>query len=199
MLASNMNRFLKTLILLPILAACSSVPEKPADSVSGFVSFALEEKFGYLLDGEGQLVIRDNVAMYTIEGLETRESFLREAESQGPKVLEAACDYWEKNQEERTVKDFGRLTPRHVVVGKGWGVMEFSEWYPKFEKVLEQYPYSPVIGMSYPGFSKDESIAIIYLGQTNGGRNGGGETIVFEKIAGVWRRSEFHVGMSWRG
>ena len=198
MLAKRMRCESLLLVISLLVPGCSTLVSPQSSGVEDLINAALLEEFGYISRKEIPLVIRAELDWFTIEEVETRESFLSEAKSQNSKLFEAALDFWDKNQAERSVAELGRIVPEHVIVGEGWENLDFSAWYPQFEEVRDMYPLSPVITISYPGFSNDQTIAVIYLGSTRGGFSGGGETMVFEKVNGVWIKSRLHAGMSWR-
>jgi hypothetical protein len=112
------------------------------------------------------------------------------------KLVEAVRDLCAKNSSESTIDEIGTLSIKHVVLTeeKKKAMFESKGW-----EIFEQiYPKSPgIIELSRPGFSKDGTVAVIYMGQFGNMNVGAGQLSVFVKKNGEWVDSGIRIGNAW--
>jgi hypothetical protein len=124
---------------------------------------------------------------------------IHRTEHKDTKILQAVKDFCSKNTKNHNIDSIGSLTVRHVVMTKEQETDLFrTRGKDGWEEFYKIYPKSPgIITLSRPGFSKDGTIAVIYIGNQRHGVVGEGQIYVFQKIDGKWVECGTHIGPSW--
>jgi hypothetical protein len=208
----NMIRIIITCLMLGFFGCMAEVPHNKQflkNYEASFVDSFLGSQFvGIFLDGiiapDTPLVIREKLSIHEImTGWNNMADFtanlIQEAKQQkNKKSVEAVRDFCSKNSSESTINEIGTLSIKHVVLTEEQAKTLFSDWSKGWEIFYQTYPKSPgIIELSRPGFSKDGTVAIIYMGQSANMIAGAGQLSVFQKKDGEWVDSGIRIGPAW--
>ena len=122
-------------------------------------------------------------------------AIIAEAKQKNKKLVEAVNDFFHKNNGKNNINSIGKLTVKHVVLTeKQRSNIFINGGWENFYKV---YPDSEgYIVLSRPGFSKDGTIAVIYMTREWGVRAGASRYYVMEMKEGKWIRSSMYIGVT---
>jgi len=184
----------------------TSNQETPMSKVdeAQFVDAFLKLQFDGRFSNNVPLVIREklSIELVTMAEMELDPKYdliIKEAESQDRKLADTVKDFYRKNTGTNTVKDIGTLTVNHVIIEEEkmdelFGTNGKNGW-TEFYKL---YPNSRgIITLSRPGFSKDSTLAVIYMGEQSNFKAGYGRIYVLKKHDGKWVNTELSIGPRW--
>ena len=148
------------------------------------------------------IVIKEHLTFGKVWGNETKaevsENLITEATRKNKKLVEAINDYCNKNKEDNNLDLIGPLSVKHVVLAKNQLEKIFTpgpNLNEKWEEFYKIYPDTEgIVTLSRPGFSKDRSIAVIYMWNQYASLGGIGEYYIFEKKDGRWVKSSMSIG-----
>lgn len=151
-----------------------------------------------------KLCVNDGLIKYsTKEGtlLAYVRSLAEEAASLDQGIVEAVWDFYAKNSGEWDFNSVGELSVNHIVMTKQ---KERSIFHEKgraeenWKVFYAEYPSSAgIIDFSRVGFSRDDTISVIYMGNLRGRLEGGGGIYIYKKVDGEWVPSEYSIGRRW--
>lgn len=201
-------------IVFPLVSAlgCSSIkPEKSQTrDETQLVDALLRIEFSHCVASNFPFVIQEELGIFeglikhrsndgTLQGY--AESLAEEAAGMDKRVVEAVWDFYEKNSRGWKIESLGTLSVEHIVYTQemNHGIFlkgeSLTESWDSFYVEFPNYP--GIIALSRAGFSKDSSIAVIYMGNRYGRLMGRGRVHIYKKINGKWIRSEFLFGHQW--
>jgi hypothetical protein len=133
---------------------------------------------------------------------ELYSDFLRDAESKGPRLLEAAQDFWTKNLSPVKTELLGSLPFDYVVFCKpeptsGERLENAIALRDAIQEIQRANGGMSILTISRPGFSSDGLLGVVYLASYTGPLWGEGGILVFEKINGEWVASDLTLWHSW--
>ncbi len=166
-----------------------------SDCVTTNFPFVIQEKLGVY-----EHLVRRGSDKGTLQGY--AERLAEEAEGMDERIVEAIWDFYEKNSNEWNIDSFGCLSIEHVVYTEE---MDHAIFYKtgtspskNWNRFYEQFPdYPGIIGISRVGFSKDGSIAVVYMGHIYGQLMGGGRVYIYKKVNEAWFPSGYRFGHQW--
>ena len=103
--------------------------------------------------------------------------------------VEAVEDYAAKNKTGAAIEERFSLSVDYVLLGDDdFDRMFSAEDRGGWDRFYRKYPKSAGhIQLSRPGFNKDKTLALVYIGNQRNWLAGTGEYIVLEKIDGAWK------------
>jgi hypothetical protein len=148
------------------------------------------------------VVIEEQFSFGHLWGDETQESLCvkleKEAKLKNEKLVEAVNDHCLKNKKESNLDLIGPLSIKHVALTKNQLKKIFKPGLNRNEMWEEFYKIYPdtegIVTLSRPGFSKDMSIAVIYMWKAYASLGGIGQYYIFEKKDGRWVKSSMSIG-----
>lgn len=180
-----MKRRLIIIIAIALLG-CQTKPKPTATTPNLtdalFVEQVLRLEFAEAVSQDIPLVIDQELSVFSKAGVIASAAHL------GKEYMEAARDFLRKNKESNTLDSIGTISLRHSVLTeqetKTLFQTEGKDGWKEFYRVYSDSP--GIITLSRPGFSRDGTVAMIYLGNQSNWLAGRGGIRVYEKRNGKW-------------
>jgi hypothetical protein len=183
----------------------SSIQDSSVEEIS-FIDCFLETCFRGAVTNGAALVINDTLSLKGITSGgrdvdELEKSLIRSQHRK--RVKEAIRDLFRKNATDCEFDLIGTPSPNHVLLSAAELDAFFHPGKSKgndgWEMFYDKHPDSPgIISLSRVGFSRDGSVAVIYMGNTKHWLAGHGSLRVFEKINGKWKENRHSpIGPRW--
>lgn len=167
-----------------------------------FVETFLRMKFPSSASNGDPLVIKQRLSvevMFNQTEEEFAASLIRDARGQEESLVEAVREFSARNGGENMFETIGSIDLPHVLLKEE----EFSalfnmEGWVGWEEFYKLYPGSPgIITLSRPGFSRDDALAVIYMGHNFDWEGGSGQIHVLERHNEKWVESSMGIGPAW--
>ncbi|NLV46044.1 MAG: hypothetical protein GXY07_16265 [Candidatus Hydrogenedentes bacterium] len=180
-----MKRSLIIIIAIALLG-CQTGPgpiaTTPNHTDALFVEQVLRLEFAEAVSQDIPLVIDQELSIFSKAGV------IASATRLGKDYAEAARDLLRKNKGSNTLDSIGTIPLRHSVLTeqevKTLFQTEGKDGWKAFYMIYAESP--GIITLSRPGFSKDGTVAMIYLGNQSNWLAGRGGIRVYEKRNGKW-------------
>lgn len=172
-----------------ILSGCQISAGHDARSVhkndASLVEACLQQNFCAAISKDIPLIIEENLSVLSTAGL------VLSAKKRGNNFEEAAKSLVKNNAGSCTIDSLGELSVRHVVLkNEEYEALFRTDSKDGWEEFYKIYRESPgIITLSRPGFSRDRTVAMIYLGNQRNWLSGRGGIHVFLKTNGKWMDS----------
>jgi len=199
-----MMRFICLCLILG-LSGCLANPRQedsryPVPHASQFVESFLRMEYSDVVSNDVPFVI---VAQLSVRGAfshnqtldECKEDLVRQAKQHDKKLVEAVMSLFQENSEERPLESLGDLTLKHVALTEEEFKGSGKDGWEQFHK---SHPDSRrIITLSFPGFSRDGSTAVIYMSSHSGWLSARGRLYILRKKDGKWVDAEISIGRRW--
>lgn len=170
-----------------------------------FINFFLQSRFDEAVSNAVPLVIDDTLSLKGIvfnDDIRDVKTSLIRSNAGRKKIEEAIRDLFRKNSGDCKISAIGIPSLKHVLISAAESNSFFGPEKPKekdgWAMFYEKYPDSPgIIKLSRVGFSRDGSVAIVYMGNQSQWLAGSGGLVAFEKKDGQWRILHFNSGRRW--
>jgi hypothetical protein len=201
-----MIRIIITCLILGLFGCLAESPPKKQpilDNKASFVDEFLQLEFSGIITTDTPLVIEKELSLKPFIATNIDDfaaNLIKEAKQlKNKKLVEAVRDLCAKNSREGTIDEIGTLNTKHIVLTKEEKDSLFKEDLRQgWENFFQKYPKSHgFIELSWPGFSRDGTLAIIYMGRYANMIAGGGQLYVFLKKDGRWIDSGIKMSPGW--
>ena len=201
--------FLPSLLCL-MLTGCSTPSPEPNEEtqvvnalLETWFSDCTETNYPFVLKEE--LGVKDILVKYGSEAGTLKgyvETLAKEASNMDAGILEAVLDFYEKNSTKYTIDVLGEIEIEHIIYTEEMdheiffsnGINPSKNW----NIFYQRFPsYPGIIDLSRPGFSKDGTFTVIYMGNLYGRLHGGGRVHILKKENGKWIPSEYKFEKQW--
>ncbi|HSV43940.1 MAG TPA: hypothetical protein VLJ10_05230 [Candidatus Bathyarchaeia archaeon] len=176
--------------------------QSPQSTEALFVDYVLGEEYASSVTKAIPLVIEEGLSagwLVTINSVEEcTADLVQDEKNPDKKLMEAVQDFCAKNSQASTIDAIGPLTVKHIVMTKTQMDELFADQGDGWDKFYQLYPESPgIITLSRPGFSADETLAVIYIGNQSHWLAGHGGIRIYRKKDGKWVDEREGLGPSW--